>query len=106
MRVAIDATPLTLSSGGLARYTADVTLALSREFPEDEYVLVSDQPFELPLGAPANLKRGAGPSGWLERRWWLYGLPHAMSRRGVDVFHGVNFETPYLPMRPSVMSVH
>ena len=41
MRVAIDATPLTLSSGGLARYTSELTLALSAQFPEDEYTLMS-----------------------------------------------------------------
>jgi len=48
MRVAVDATPLILSSGGLARYTLELSQALATEFPGDEYFLVSDQKFALP----------------------------------------------------------
>ena len=54
MRVAIEAASLALSSGGLARYTSELSLALAREFPDDEYYLVSDQPFRMPDGAPPN----------------------------------------------------
>src|SRR6266849_2991988 len=84
MRVAIDATPLTLSSGGLARYTSELTQALSAQFPEDEYTLVSAA----------------------EPLWWLWGAQREMKRRGLTLFHGTNFEVPYLPNRPSVMSLH
>ena len=84
MRVAIDATPLTLSSGGLARYTSELTLALSAQFPEDEYTLMS-QP---------------------EPLWWLWGVQREMNRRRSTLFHGTNFEVPYVPIRPSVMSLH
>src|SRR6266550_8460128 len=106
MRVALDATPLTLSSGGLARYTSELAVALASQFPEDEYYLVSDQDFELPSGAPSNLRRGAGPAGLLERRWWLWGVQREMHRLGAEIYHGTNFEVPYLPARPSVMTVH
>ena len=85
MRVAIDATPLTLSSGGLARYTAELSGALSSQFPEDEYPLVSHG---------------------LERGWWLWGAQREMHRLSADLFHGTNFEAPYLPVRPSVISLH
>ena len=85
MRVAIDATPLTLSSGGLARYTSELALALRSQFPEDEYVLVS--PVHQPL-------------------WWLWGVQREMSRLKSNLFHGTNFEVPYLPSHPSVMSLH
>jgi glycosyltransferase involved in cell wall biosynthesis len=84
MRVAIDATPLTLSSGGLPRYTMELTTALSTEFPEDEYILMS-QP---------------------EPLWWLWGVQREMNRNRATLFHGTNFEVPYLPTRPSVMSLH
>ena len=40
MRVAIDATPLTLSSGGLARYTAELSRALAELIPGDEFALL------------------------------------------------------------------
>ena len=106
MRVAIDATPLTLSSGGLARYTRELSLALARTFPADEFVLVSDQPFELPAGGPANLTRGGAPRGVLERRWWLWGLDRELDRLSAGLFHGTNFAVPYIPRRPSVLTLH
>src|ERR1700716_1959622 len=84
MRVAIDATPLTLSSGGLSRYTSELVTALSAQFPEDEYVLVSP----------------------VEPLWWLWGVQRDMKRDQANLFHGTNFEVPYLPTRPSVMSLH
>ena len=45
MRVAIEAATLAMSSGGLARYTSELSLALARCFPDDEYYLISDQTF-------------------------------------------------------------
>lgn len=106
MRVAIDATPLTLSSGGLARYTQELSLALAENFPEDEFLLVSDQAFEMPGGAPSNLQRGGGPRSPLERRWWLCGLDRELGRLRADLFHGPDFAVPYVPRRPSVMTLH
>ena len=106
MRVAIDATPLTLSSGGLARYTRELALALAAAFPADDFVLVSDQPFELPSPAPPNLSAGRGPSGAFGRRWWLWGLGRELDRLGAGVFHGTNFAVPYIPRRPSVLTLH
>lgn len=97
MRVALDATPLTLSSGGLARYVSELSRALVRTFPGDEFLLTSDQPFS---------SRTAAPRGWLERRWWLWGLNRELARQRVDVFHGTNFEVPYVPLRPSVLTLH
>ena len=84
MRVALDATPLTLSSGGLARYTSELASALTAEFPDDEYSLLSGR----------------------ERLWWLWGVKRSLDRLRPDVFHGTNFEVPYLPQRPSVLTLH
>ena len=84
MRVALDATPLTLSSGGLSRYTLELSRALSAQFPEDEFHLAPPAP----------------------GRWWLWGVQREMSRLRADVFHGTNFEVPYLPTLPSVLSLH
>ncbi len=105
MRVALDATPLTLSSGGLRRYVEEMARALARCFPEDEYWLLSDQPFPAPAG-PGNLRCGGPPAGPLERRWWLVGLPRAIEQLSVDVFHGTNFEVPWLRRRPAVLTLH
>lgn len=106
MRVAIEAASLSLSSGGLARYTSQLSLALARWRVDDEFYLISDQPFSMPAGAPANLKRGAGPRNAIERRWWLWGMARELNRIGADVVHGPDFAVPYLARRPSVMTLH
>ncbi len=106
MRVALDATPLTLSSGGLARYTAELSLALAHEFSDDEFSLISDQPFRMPPEAPCNLRAGLPPSNARERRWWLWGANRESTRAKAHVFHGTNFEVPYLPRLPVVMTLH
>src|SRR5260370_39395103 len=74
MRVAIEAASLSLSSGGLARYTSQLSIALARCFPEDEFFLISDQAFRMPSPAPPNLQSGGGPRNAMERRWWVYWL--------------------------------
>jgi len=106
MRVAIEAASLSLSSGGLARYTSQLSLALARSHPDDEFFLISDQPFSLPPGAPANLKRGTGPRNAAERRWWLWGMAQELNRVAAEVVHGPDFAVPYLARRPSVMTLH
>ncbi len=106
MKIALDATPLTVPSGGARRYTEELSRALANEFPDDEFWLLSDQAFDLPPDAPPNLKTGRGPENLLERRWWLWGLQSEISRRGIEVFHGTDFAVPYLPIRPSVMTLH
>jgi glycosyltransferase involved in cell wall biosynthesis len=106
--IALDATPLTEPTGGVARYTWELARALAVEFPKDEYWLLSDQPFSLlkerPI--PENLKFGGQPSNVVDRRWWLWGLQREMQRRGVELFHGTDFAVPYLLPRPSVMTIH
>jgi glycosyltransferase involved in cell wall biosynthesis len=106
MRAAIDATPLTVSSGGTTRYTSELSLALAAEFPGDEFRLVSDQLFAMPGGAPDNLRRGGGPKHAWERRWWSLGLSCELARSGADIFHGTDFAVPYVPARPAVLTLH
>src|SRR5439155_4162123 len=106
MRVAIEAASLALTSGGLARYTTELSLAMARCFPQDEFFLVSDQAFQMPEGAPRNLRRGGGPRNAVERRWWLWGLARELQRLGADLVHGPDFSVPYLAERPSVLTLH
>jgi glycosyltransferase involved in cell wall biosynthesis len=104
--IALDATPLTVPTGGVHRYTLELARALAGRFPEDEYWLLSDQPFSLPGEVPRNLHLGDRPRNAIARKWWLWGLQQEMARRNVDLFHGTDFSIPYLPFRPSVMTVH
>lgn len=92
MIVALDGTPLIIPTGGVRRYVEELSRALAIDFPADRFELISDQ-----------LLR---PRAWMERRWWLWGVHQEMRRRGVEIFHGTDFSVPYLPLRPSVMTVH
>jgi glycosyltransferase involved in cell wall biosynthesis len=105
MRVAIEAASLALANGGLARYTRELSLALARCYPEDEFYLATDQPFSIPAGPP-NLLPGGGPRNALERRWWLWGLDCELRRLHADLVHGPDFSVPYIPVRPSVLTLH
>ena len=106
MKVALDATPLIEQTGGIPRYTTELSRALAQQFPEDDYWLLSDQQFRRPASALPNLHFGEGPKSAAERRWWLWGLNREMSRLHIDVFHGTGFSVPYLPARPSVLTLH
>ena len=105
MKIALDATPLTVPSGGVRRYTEELTRALCETFVDDQFWLLSDQKPELPFDR-RNLRAGQGPRNMLERRWWSWGLQGEISRLGIEVFHGTDFAVPYLPLRPSVMTLH
>ncbi len=106
MTIALDGTPLTVSTGGVARYTLELARALAAEFPDDRYWLLSDQVLPRPVLFPPNLHLGSPPKTFAERKWWLFGLGQEMARCGVDLFHGTDFSVPYWPRRPSVMTVH
>src|SRR5258706_10728077 len=106
MRIALDATPLTVETGGVRRYTAELARALAETFPEDRIYLVSDQQFDNPAPELPNVHCGRGPRNVMERRWWLWGLQGELSRLNIEVFHGTDFSVPYLPVRPSVMTLH
>jgi glycosyltransferase involved in cell wall biosynthesis len=106
MRIALDATPLTVPTGGVHRYTSELSLALAREYPDDEFWLLSDAAFPCPDSGPSNLRCGHGPRNVLERRWWLWGLQGEISRLHIDLFHGTDFSVPYLPIRPAVLTLH
>jgi glycosyltransferase involved in cell wall biosynthesis len=105
MRIALDATPLTVASGGARRYVEELTRALCDTFPEDRAWLLCDRKIIAPCERP-NLSVGAGPRNMLERRWWSWGLQGEISRLAIEVFHGTDFAVPYLPLRPSVMTLH
>ena len=106
MNIALDATPLTVPSGGVRRYTEQLSGALAETFPDDTFWLLSDQPFDPPHTCLPNLKTGRRPGSMLDRRWWLWGLQREITRLKIRVFHGTDFAVPYLPVCASVMTLH
>lgn len=106
MTIILDATPLTIGTGGVTRYTLELARALPLRFPEEQFRLVSDQPFPFPASPPPNLGSGEGPRNAFERRWWLWGLRKEIARLGGNLFHGTDFAVPYTRSLPSVMTLH
>jgi glycosyltransferase involved in cell wall biosynthesis len=109
LRIAIDATPLTCAPGGIQRYIVELTRALALASPGDEIFLLTDQPgWQVPetLRAHANIHTPPSAQQRFRRKWWALGLPWALARYRIDVFHGADFAVPYLPLRPSVLVVH
>jgi len=102
----MDATPLSVATGGIRRYTWELAKALASEFEGDRIHLLSDQPFEPPDEGRPNLECHPGPVSGVRRRWWSLGLPAALRRHHADVFHGTDFAVPYLQHVPAVMTIH
>ena len=54
-------------------------------FPDDEFFLISDQPFRDARGLSAQPEAGRRRRAMpLERRWWLWGIAREMGRLGAD----------------------
>lgn len=97
MHIALDATPLSGGTGGVPRYVRELHRALLDLNSGDHFSLLTDQPVPGAIGPRDN---------WLERKWWLAGLPLALRRGHFDLFHGTEYSVPYLPVCPSVLSLH
>ncbi len=112
MRVGIDGYPLSEALTGVGHYTLELALALSRNFPADEFELVSPKSFNpsaiarVENCAFANLRLTQAKSSSLRGHWWSLGLPLYAKRARFDLFHGTNFEVPLRKRRPSVLTIH
>ena len=107
MKIAIDATPLSVPTGGIRRYVSELTNALldlgaDSNGAKDDLWYFSDQPF----AAPPGVHSAAPPRNPIDRRWWLLGAARELARHGMDVFHGTDFAVPYLPRCASVLTLH
>ncbi len=108
VRIALDATPLIEPAGGIPRYVTELALALALQRPDDEIHLLSDQTalhIDPRLRQATNVRLDP-PNQWGRSKWWSMGLPFELRRRRIDVFHGTNFEVPYLNLTPAVMTIH
>ena len=104
--IALDATPLILSSGGLPRYVTELSLALAREFPEDTYLCFPISPSRCRNARRANLLRGRPPHSGGGAPLVAVGRSPGDPQTGAQVFHGTNFEVPYLGPTPAVLTIH
>ncbi|HYP15186.1 MAG TPA: glycosyltransferase family 1 protein, partial [Bryobacteraceae bacterium] len=106
MVIAVDATPLAMSSGGIRRYTEELTRALASNQPDDALHLISDQPSCGSPRFPGNVSMQCWERRGIDRRWWTVGAGRAAKHLRCQVFHGTNFSVPYLPLCPSILTLH
>jgi len=99
MRIGIDANPMARRRGGVGWYVTRLVAGLATVDGENEYHLYADRPLATTvLGLPA-----ARWTSVVAGRW---GLPAAVRRDRVDVFHGTNFRLRARGRRGSVVTIH
>ena len=111
MRIGLDALPLTAPKTGVGHYTWEIAVELARLRADTQFELVyptTSPPVTLPEGAilPDNLKIDRVSVGPLGRHWWSVGLPRYIRRRGIDLFHGTNYDVPLRRRCATVLTIH
>ena len=104
LRVGFDGLAFGLPPGGVRRYVRELSCALRGVDPQLELVAV---------GASANAGLPSGVVNADARRWlptnlgWcIDGLPRAVRRAAVDVFHAPAYTAPLWGVHPLVLTIH
>jgi len=109
MRVGLDGYPLSVPLTGVGHYTLELARALARNFPSDQFELVSPKPFAGTIFEDhtlPNLSFIKAKSSLVRGHWWSVGLPLYARRASFDLFHGTNYELPLWNNRRSVLTIH
>lgn len=113
MLIGLDGIPLTEPKTGVGHYTFELGRALAAAAAADKFELVypSRYPsFALPnddsFALPENLQATRVSTGALDRQWWSIGLPRYARRRGIELFHGTNYEVPLWGKLATVLTIH
>lgn len=109
MLIGLDGIPLTELKTGVGHYTFELARALARAAPHNEFELAYPStfpPIDLPSSLPINLKAARVKVGPLARHWWSIGAPRYVRRRGIELFHGTNYDIPLRQRCPTVLTVH
>jgi glycosyltransferase involved in cell wall biosynthesis len=112
MRIGLDGYPLSEPLTGVGHYTLELAHSLARNFPRDEFELVSPKPFNpaaisgIQRESLPNLLLTQAKSSSLRGHWWSVGLPMYARRARFDLFHGTNFEVPLWKGRRTILTIH
>lgn len=111
MIIALDGIPLTLPKTGIGHYTFELACAVARALPQQQVEVVAPSNLSrITLNetdhAPANLLFKSINVGLLSRHWWSVGLPGYVRRRGIELFHGTNYEVPLWHRCATVITIH
>lgn len=113
MRIGLDGIPLTAVKTGIGHYTYELGQALASLAPDREFEFVYPAhlpPFDLGQNGVAahhqNLSVIPVTVGLLSQHWFSIGLPRYISRSGMAIFHGTNYDIPLWGRCPTVQSIH
>ena len=123
MRIGLDGIPLCEKKTGIGHYTFELAQALARAAPYDELVLLSPHKFLCEPDDPTediawekNLRAEQVPVRHIWRHWFAAGLQRHLKTHEFDLFHGTNYEIPFLrrlkhstvggALCPSVLTIH
>ena len=105
MRIALDVRAMSGKRSGVGFWVYNLVRALGRIDAENEYLLCSNRPVEVPFALPPNFapRVVAMP---VSNLWLQTACPLDLARRGVDVFHGTNFVVPLISRIPRVATIY
>lgn len=104
LRVGLDGRSFGSPAGGVRRYVRELTSALVAIDPEMQLVAIGTRPdAALPAGVTGVPIERSLPSNL---GWSIDGLPRAIRRMNLDVFHAPAYTTPLWGARPLVVTIH
>lgn len=104
MRIGLDGIPLASTKTGVGHYTLELSRALARINPEDQFELISPVPFvSTSEQNPPNLRHVEAAR---RRFWWIVGLPLYIRRHSLSLFHGTNYDVPLWNECPTILTIH
>jgi glycosyltransferase involved in cell wall biosynthesis len=114
VKIAFDAKRALFNATGLGNYSRYVVNNLSARYPENDYLLYTPgkgrMAAHVTLSPSISFRYPTGfPMTWVPSLWRLYGIPNALRREKVDIFHGLSNQLP-LNMEssdiPSIVTMH
>jgi glycosyltransferase involved in cell wall biosynthesis len=112
MLIGIDGLPLTALKTGVGHYTFELACALAKVAPESDFEVLYPSTFpaialaEPHLSLPDNLMIKRIQVGIVGRHWWSTGLPRYVRSRGIQLFHGTNYDVPLWRRCATVLTIH
>jgi alpha-1,3-rhamnosyl/mannosyltransferase len=104
MRIGFDASPLRKYQSGVGHYAASLLGALSTEFPEREYLVLSHLPDYVPRAV--NLIRTQKLPFPIKEIWMQAWVPRILAHYQPDLCHFTNSVAPLRAQVPYVVTVH
>ena len=104
MKIGFDASSLRKNQSGVGHYTASLLSALSTEFPDQRYLVLSHLPDCVPQGI--NLIRTQKRAFPIKEIWMQAWVPRILARYRPDLCHFTNSIAPLRMRVPYVVTVH